>query len=178
MKKLLIGVTGLVVVALGVLVWSLNSGSSGADHAGSEDITKLVADLSKGDIKAQSASIDSHQLIVINSDNTESTYELPKDEFFVSIAPYINDTHPCAIHNLATCRGEMKNEKFDVLIVDLEGSVVLSETMQSQANGFVDLWLPRDRKYRVTITYGDKTATSEISTFENDNTCIADMQLV
>ncbi len=61
---------------------------------GVEDVKQLVNDYSVGNIEDQTASITSHQLIVTNSDETQLTYDLPEDEFFVSIAPYINETHP------------------------------------------------------------------------------------
>src|SRR5699024_2081533 len=98
-------------------------------------------------------------------------------EFFVSIAPFIKETHPCEIHSLTGCQGEMVNEEFDVYLEDVEGNVVLDETIQTEANGFIDLWVPRDETYRITITYDGKTAEEEFSTFENDKTCITTMQL-
>ena len=55
-----------------------------------QNIKELVSGYSTGEIEAEFASITSDQLIV---DKTEA-YDLPKDEFFVSIAPYINQTHP------------------------------------------------------------------------------------
>ncbi len=76
------------------------------------------------------------------------------------------------------CQGEMANKEFDVYIEDKEGNVILDETMTAQSNGFIDLWLPRDKSYKVTIKQGGKTVESEISTFEGDNTCITDMQLI
>lgn len=59
-----------------------------------QNIKELVHDYSVGNIPDQSASITSHQLIVTDSDKKQLTYELPKDEFFVSIAPYFDQTHP------------------------------------------------------------------------------------
>lgn len=58
-----------------------------------EDIKELVHAYSTGKKEAERASITSHQLIVTEKDGTESTYDLPEDEFFLSIAPYINQTH-------------------------------------------------------------------------------------
>ena len=69
------------------------------------------------------------------------------------------------------------NEDFEVYIEDNEGNVVLDETVQSLPNGFIDLWLPRDRTYQITIAYDGKTAQSEFSSFEGDDTCITTMQL-
>ncbi len=49
--------------------------------------------------------------------------------------------------------------------------------MKSQANGFIDFWLPRDKTYLVKISHNGKAVETEISTFKGDNTCIITMQL-
>lgn len=72
----------------------------------------------------------------------------------------------------------MVEEEFDVFIEDMDGNVVVDETLKSQPNGFIDLWLPRDQKYQVTIEHNGKQVESEISTYENDATCITTMQLM
>ncbi len=71
----------------------------------------------------------------------------------------------------------MVEQEFALYIENQEGKVIMDETVKTQANGFVDLWLPRDDIYRVTIKQGDQSVESAISTFEGDNTCITDMQL-
>lgn len=50
--------------------------------------------------------------------------------------------------------------------------------MTSLENGFIDLWLPRDKTFQVKIEYDGKVTEQEISTFEGDNTCITTMQLI
>lgn len=80
-------------------------------------------------------------------------------------------------HSLTGCQGELVEKEFDVYIEDSEGNVILNEKIKSQANGFFDLWLPRDKKYQIKIQYDGKVSEAEISTFENDNTCITTMQL-
>ncbi|MGZ9585786.1 CueP family metal-binding protein [Paenibacillus marinisediminis] len=177
MKKLIIGVTGVVVVALGAYLFTASVGQEGTSKVASSDIKQMVQDFSSGNSTAKTASITSKELKVVQQDPKETTYALPDDEFFVSIAPYVNETHPCAIHNLVSCRGEMANEQFDVYIEDADGNVVLDQTIQSQPNGFIDLWIPRDKELKVKITHDGKTSESEISTFEQDNTCITTMQL-
>lgn len=71
----------------------------------------------------------------------------------------------------------MADQEFDVYIEDEDGNVILDQTMKSQANGFIDFWLPRDKTYQVRIEYNGKTAESDLSTFKGDNTCITTMQL-
>ncbi|KAA9021580.1 hypothetical protein F4V44_16450 [Niallia endozanthoxylica] len=76
------------------------------------------------------------------------------------------------------CQGELVGQEVSLYIEDNEGNVIKDEIVTTQDNGFIDLWLPRDHLYRVTIKQGDLSAESEISTFEGDNTCITDMQLL
>jgi hypothetical protein len=78
---------------------------------------------------------------------------------------------------LTGCQGELGEREFDVYIEDMEGNVILDEALTSQTNGFIDLWLPRDKTYNITITYDGKKVESEFSTFESDGTCITTMQL-
>ncbi|KKK37497.1 hypothetical protein WQ57_13735 [Mesobacillus campisalis] len=58
------------------------------------DIKQLVQNYSAANLEDETASITSQELIVQDSSQNERVYKLPEDEFFVSIAPYINETHP------------------------------------------------------------------------------------
>ena len=153
------------------------SNDSISEEGYTEDIKGLVHEYSVGKIKDETASITSEDLIVTNNDESETVYPLPEDDFFVSIAPYINETHPCTNHSLTGCQGEMVEEEFDVYIEDMEGNVVLEKTLKTPANGFIDLWLPRDKTYNITINHNGKKVESRFSTFEQDRTCITTMQL-
>lgn len=60
------------------------------------DLKEVVNDYSTGEISEganHQASITAQQLI-ISEDDDQVVYDLPEDEFFVSIAPFINETHP------------------------------------------------------------------------------------
>lgn len=72
----------------------------------------------------------------------------------------------------------MVEKDFNIYIEDMEGNIIFDETMRTQANGFIDLWLPRKQTFHVKITHEDKQVESEISTFDNDGTCITNMQLM
>lgn len=76
------------------------------------------------------------------------------------------------------CQGEMVEDEFDVYIEDMDGNVIVDETLKSQPNGFIDLWLPRNKTFKTTIEHDGKVVESELSTFENDPTCITSMQLM
>jgi hypothetical protein len=72
----------------------------------------------------------------------------------------------------------MVQEDFDVLIEDTEGNAFVDKKITSQKNGFIDLWLPRDKNYKITISHNGKKVESEFSTFENDGTCLTNMQFL
>lgn len=76
------------------------------------------------------------------------------------------------------CQGELTEQEFSVYIEDTDGNMIVDQTMKSQSNGFIDLWLPRDKKYSVTIEQDGVKAKAELSTFKSDNTCVTTMQLV
>jgi len=94
MKMKLFTVIGLVFLFLAVYSFVVNDESNEPKVSETQNIKELVHDYSVGNIKDQSASITSHQLIVTDSDQSQLTYDLPEDEFFVSIAPYVDGTHP------------------------------------------------------------------------------------
>ncbi|AIQ49243.1 hypothetical protein R70723_27580 [Paenibacillus sp. FSL R7-0273] len=182
MKKTVLLTAGLaLIIAAGAYFYTGNGSREGAASDSALDTTALkqmVQDYSSRTLTAESASISSTQLIVKETDGKSASYSLPEDEFFVSIAPYVNKTHPCAIHSLTGCQGELVEEEFSVSVQDAEGNQVMDrQTVKSQPNGFIDLWLPRDKTYNVTIEQNGKKAESEISTFEQNDTCVATMQL-
>jgi len=175
MRKHMMVLAGALLVSM--LIGACSSGGSQNTAVEAVDVKQLVQGFSERTVTANNASISSKELVVTNANSKSVSYQLPEDEFFVSIAPYIEHTHECAIHNLTGCQGELANKEMDVYIEDAEGRTVLDQTMTTYANGFLDLWLPRNQKYRITITYDGKTATSEFSTFENDKTCITTIRL-
>lgn len=174
------GILGIVLISFFVSInldKKINNEKNTTIKNESGDIKQLVHDYSVGNLKNGSASITSQQLIVTDKNSNQVTYDLPKDEFFVSIAPYIHQTHPCEIHSLTGCRGEMANEEFHVYIENTEGNIIVDKKMKTYANGFIDLWLPRNETFTITITKDEKSAQSEISTFEDDQTCVTNMKL-
>lgn len=167
-----------LLIALGLLLSLVlvACNNDAPPEEGTQDIKEKVHKYSVGSFEDVTASITSHELIV--TDNGENTsIALPSGEFFVSIAPFVESTHECAIHSLTGCQGELVEKDFAVHIQDDEGNVVMDETIASLENGFIDLWLPRDQTFQVKIEHDGKTVESKISTFKDDNTCITTMQL-
>lgn len=125
------------------------------------------------------ASIRPDQLLISDAAGAEVALPMPQDEFYVSIAPYVDTTHECYFHSLTTCVGEMRSEAVDVVVTDVaSGEVLLDQTMMTFDNGFVGLWLPRGLEVDVTITRDGLTATEQLSTDDaEDATCVTTMQL-
>lgn len=124
------------------------------------------------------ASIRPDSLIVSDASGTETSLAMPAEEFYVSVAPYVDQTHECFFHSLTTCRGELANEHIDVHVVDDAGTVLVDETMTTFDNGFVGLWLPRDITGTITLELDGRTVTGTISTGSDDPTCVTTLQLV
>lgn len=179
MKKQMWIIGGLVIViVLGAYLIASNAGKEEAGNAEAPNVKKMVEDISTRKVTPESASINATQLIVTDKGNQTTTYDLPENEFFLSIAPYVEQTHPCAIHSLTGCQGEMENKKFMVTIHDSEGNTLMKDAeIKSGSNGFMDFWLPRDKSYLIRVVHDGKLAETQLSTYEEDNTCITTMQL-
>ncbi len=99
------------------------------------------------------------------------------DKFYLSFAPYINQTHPCFNHSLSGCRGELANTPFDVKITDKAGNVILQEKLTSYQNGFIGVWLPRNIEGTIEVSYQGLKATSPFATQAESQTCMTTLQL-
>lgn len=77
----------------------LTACSGGSEDTGelirseTQNIKELVQDYSLGNIQNDSASITAQELIVTKSDGSKHVYDISTEDFFVSIAPYVNETH-------------------------------------------------------------------------------------
>jgi len=124
-------------------------------------------------------SIRPHELILTDAAQRETTLPMPDDQFYVSIAPYKDQTHDCYFHSLTTCTGEIQNADVHMLVTDADsGEILIDETRTTFDNGFVGLWLPRDIDITVAIEYDGRSATTDLSTTSDDDaTCVTTMQL-
>ena len=69
------------------------------------------------------------------------------------------------------------NEPFEVRVFDDQDQVVLQQSMTSLHNGFVELWLPRDQRFRVRFEARGMAVEGPIETFDGSPTCITDLKL-
>lgn len=133
-------------------------------------------DSTKSDPGGLGASITAEYL-VLHDNSEEIKLALPEDKFYLSFAPYITQTHPCATHSLSSCQGELPNQTVNVIITDEEGSEIVNTTVTTMENGFVGVWLPRNMNATVDVLYNGLSAQATFSTFSGSNTCLTTLQL-
>ncbi|GGK75161.1 CueP family metal-binding protein [Ornithinimicrobium pekingense] len=116
---------------------------------------------------------------VLVSDGTqEVAVPLPEDAFYVSVAPFVEETHECFYHSLATCRGELAGEEVSVLISDGDGQVLVDETVTTGANGFTGFWLPRGIEGgTIEVTADGLEGSVPLATTPGSPTCVTTLQL-
>ena len=108
----------------------------------------------------------------------ETSLPLSGDEFYLSLAPYQTQTHPCEFHVPTSCVGEMQAADVQLRVTDVAtGEVVLEQSTQTEDNGFVGLWLPRDGEFRIEVTAGGVSGEQVVRTGDQDPTCITTLQL-
>ena len=125
------------------------------------------------------ASVRPSEIVLTSTDGSEATMRLPEDKFYLSFAPYIDQSHDCYFHSLTTCTAELGNKKFDVTVTDAAtGETIVDETLTSFDNGFIGLWLPKGIEAELSVQYEGKSASAGISTISDDDaTCLTTLQL-
>ncbi len=110
-------------------------------------------------------------------DEHEVIVSLPADVMVVSVAPFLNHTHPCLTHYMSSCQGELVAVPFAVRAVLADGTVVIDEVLPSMANGFIDLWLPRGEAVEVSFEIDGYRTVGVLSTHRDSPTCVTTLQL-
>ncbi|GIF10144.1 hypothetical protein Ate01nite_01760 [Actinoplanes teichomyceticus] len=117
--------------------------------------------------------------LLISDGGQEHSLPIPADRFYLSVAPYLQQTHDCFFHAPTGCKGELAGKQVQVKIVNAaDGTVLADESRTTFANGFVGLWLPRNITGTLQITSDGKTAESKISTGDDAPTCLTTLRLV
>lgn len=116
--------------------------------------------------------------LLLSSGDREVSLPLPEDEFRLSIAPYLTDTHECFYHSLTTCVGELRDEDFHVTITDEATAKVLFDSdITTFENGFFDVTLPAGLDITVLIDDGERSVELPLGTQAEDPTCVTTSQL-
>lgn len=134
-----------------------------------EIVNKL--DSSTSDPAGLKASITGEALVL--SDQAEEVrLDLPKGQFYLSFAPYVDQTHPCGFHSLSSCQGELVNKQVHAVITDKNGNEIINSEMTTMENGFIGVWLPSDIEATVTVSYNGLIAQAPITTYADSETCL------
>lgn len=124
------------------------------------------------------ASVRSGELIV-SAGSEEFSLGIPEDRFYLSVAPYVDQTHDCFHHSLTTCKGELASTEMQVQIVDeTNDQVLVDETRTTFENGFTGFWLPRNIKGTLRVTYDGDTGKIDFATDQDAPTCLTTLRLV
>jgi hypothetical protein len=102
---------------------------------------------------------------------------MPDDQVVLAVAPYQNKTHPCETHTMSSCQGELSGVPVEVLAQRSDGSVLIHETVNTPANGFIELWLPRDLEVHLTLMARGLAAEEVARTYRGSNTCLTTLKL-
>lgn len=172
---------------------STESGESAAVQSGSaetlladldladEDVTGVIDQLDRLPVDERPtdlmASVQPDELVLTDGQQ-EATMALPEGKSYVSIAPFVDETHDCFYHSLTTCRGELSEKDVDVVITDSEtGEAVVDESTTTFDNGFVGFWVPSGITGTIEVTAEGKTGTTDFSTRSDGPTCVTDLKL-
>lgn len=144
------------------------------------DAVQIIDELDRVPLAERSTELIASVLpdrLVLSSETEELAMQLPEDSFYLSIAPYIDQTHECYYHSLTTCVGELSEVDVDVTITDHSGEVLVDEQRATFDNGFVGVWVPTGTSGTIEISYEDMTGSTEFATDAQAATCITDLQL-
>ncbi len=116
--------------------------------------------------------------LVLSDDKGEVRLSMPEDETYLSLAPYVNQTHDCYYHSLTTCTGELGNQPVHVTFRDgATGEAIIDEDVTTYDNGFVGFWVPKDISGTIEVDYEGRTATTDFSTEADGATCVTTLKL-
>lgn len=146
----------------------------GLDSYSTKELIEHLESNKEIDVLAQ---INGESLYLTNNKNQQQKIKYTSEDFYLSVAPYVEMTHPCIDHVLTGCQGEMVKERFDVKILNKDGELILDTTVTTNDNGFFGLWLPRDQELSIIITNEVGSAVENITTYQDSNTCLTTMQL-
>ncbi|MCC6375996.1 MAG: CueP family metal-binding protein [Microbacteriaceae bacterium] len=116
--------------------------------------------------------------LVLKDSTGEVSLPLPADRFYISLAPFVKQSHECFYHSLTTCRGEMGNQEFQFKVTATDGSVIFEGTRTSFGNGFIGTWLPRGSQGTITVTDSNGLSGQVLfGTGADAATCVTTLQL-
>lgn len=116
-------------------------------------------------------------VLELSDGTTKGALPLPADRFYLAVAPFRSGNATCSFHNLSTDRGELPNFAFHVVVADANNTPLVDADVTTGPNGFVGLWLPRDRQGLITGTVEGAAGQVGYSTRGTSPTCRSQLHL-
>ncbi len=132
-------------------------------------------EVNNNDFTGLTAVIKTNQLL-LSDERGDFVIIMPENEFYISIAPYINNTHPCIYHNMLTCQGDLTNQNLNVIITLNEEQIINGE-FTTYDNGFIGFWIPKNEEVEITIEYQHLFGVMHFVSNESASTCVTNMRL-
>lgn len=136
-----------------------------------------LANVWKYDYPEITSYVDNKKLNISFPDGRDLQILLPENEIYVAIAPYETYTHECQTHYISSCEAELKKSEFFIKLSDENEVIFMEEVVHSLKNGFIELWLPKDREFETRVIYENKSCEFTLTTYETSRTCITDLKL-
>ncbi len=112
------------------------------------------------------------------SDGTaQGSLPMPADRFYLAVAPFRNGNAACSFHDLSADQGELRGFAFHVVVADANNTPLVDADVTTGPNGFVGLWLPRDRQGLITGTVEGAAGQVGYSTRGTSPTCRSQLHL-
>lgn len=147
-----------------------------ADRSGQEIVEELERSTAERPLALSASVREDH--VLVGDGTQEVAVPLPEDSYYVSIAPFVDQTHECYYHSLATCRGELAEEDVSVTITGADGTVLVEETVTTGTNGFTGFWLPRGIEGgTIEVSHDGLEGSVPLSTTPGSPTCVTTLQL-
>lgn len=178
MKKILFYIGTLSVLIALIFIFTTDDEFKFYEEFGLNinDQESLINDLENKNYNQEiSASISDKQIFIYHK-NEEYEIMLKDDLFYVSLAPYINQTHGCYTHSLTGCQGELIDKDFLVKIFDEEDNLLEEKTINSGSDGFFGLFLEKGITYKIIVEYEGLNTSYDIIA-NTDQTCFTGGQL-
>lgn len=141
-----------------------------------EDQVSIINDLENKNFNQEFSASITDEMIIIYHKNKSYEINLEEDLFYVSLAPYINQTHGCYTHSLTGCQGELVDKDFLVKIYDEEDNLLEVKTINTGSDGFFGLFLEKGITYKIIVEYEDLSTSYDIDAY-TDQTCFTGGQL-
>lgn len=114
--------------------------------------------------------------LALNLEGEAYAFSIPNDFFYISFAPYINQTHECYTHSLTGCQGELIYKDMLIGIYDSKGNLIEEKTMNTGDDGFIGLYLDRFVQYQIKVSYQGLNSQFLVDT-SSDQTCFTEERL-